>query len=152
MVRNDIACNLEFLFCTHTFNFNCFFEDFNCVFTQICCLSRVLLYLSEIELKRRWSDCMDVQAGPASLLFVYNKVRFLVLVPKYIHIIIIVTWSGVLYHVEWMMLYHLITWDAKSQGNPMVWPHPQDVILQARSSCHYICMFIIYVFLTLFWL
>ena len=30
-----------------------------------------------------------------------------------IHIIIIVTWSGVLYHVEWMRAYHWITPDAK---------------------------------------
>ena len=30
----------------------------------------------------------------------------------YIHIIIIVTWSGVLYHVEWMRSYHRITRDA----------------------------------------
>ena len=28
---------------------------------------------------------------------------------KYIHIIIIVTWSGVLYHIEWMRSYHRIT-------------------------------------------
>ena len=30
----------------------------------------------------------------------------------YIHIIIIVTWSGVLYHVEWMRSYRRITRDA----------------------------------------
>ena len=29
---------------------------------------------------------------------------------QYIHIIIIVTWSGVLYHVEWMRSYHRIQW------------------------------------------
>ena len=35
----------ELLFCTHTFNFKCFFDDFNCVFTQIRCLSRLLIKL-----------------------------------------------------------------------------------------------------------
>ena len=33
----------------------------------------------------------------------------------------------------------------------MVWPHPRDVILYARSSYFYNNMFIIYLFLTLFW-
>ena len=46
MVRNDIVCdsicNGELLFCTHTLNFNIFFDDFKCIFTQICCLSRLL--------------------------------------------------------------------------------------------------------------
>ena len=49
----------------------------------------------------------------------------------YIHNIIIVT--GVLYRVEWMRSYHQITLDA-TEGDPMVWPHPRDVILYARSS------------------
>ena len=35
---------------------------------------------------------------------------------QYIHIIIIVTWSGVLYHVKWMRSYHRITRDAKRRG------------------------------------
>ena len=52
----------------------------------------------------------------------------------YIHIIIIVTWSGVLYHVEWMRSYYGLpkTWSIK--GDPMIWPHPWDVILYTRSS------------------
>ena len=33
----------------------------------------------------------------------------------------------------------------------MVWPHPRDMILYARSSYFYNNMFIIYLFLTLFW-
>ena len=37
-----------------------------------------------------------------------------------LHIIIIVTWSGVLYRVEWMRLYHRIIWDAKCWGDPLV--------------------------------
>ena len=42
--------------------------------------------------------------------------RFSKVVHMYIHIIIIVTWSGVLYHVEWMRPYHRITRDAKRRG------------------------------------
>ena len=33
-----------------------------------------------------------------------------------IHIIIIATWSGILYHVEWMKSYHRISQDAKRRG------------------------------------
>ena len=36
------------------------------------------------------------------------------------------------------------------EGDSMVWPHPRDVILYARSSYFYNNMFIIYLFLTLF--
>ena len=36
------------------------------------------------------------------------------------------------------------------EGGPMVWPHPQDVILYARSSYFYDNMFIICLFLTFF--
>ena len=42
--------------------------------------------------------------------------------------IIIVTLSGILYSVE---------------GDPMVWPHPQNVILYARSSYYFNDMFIV---------
>ena len=55
---------------------------------------------------------------------------------------IIVTWSGVLYQVEWMRSYHWITRDA--------WPHAQDVILYTRSSYFYDNMFIICLFLTFY--
>ena len=34
----------------------------------------------------------------------------------------------------------------------MVWPHPRGVILYARSNYYYNNMFIIYPFLTLFWI
>ena len=36
------------------------------------------------------------------------------------------------------------------EGDSMVWPHPRDVILCAKSSYFYNNMFIIYLFLTLF--
>ena len=36
-------------------------------------------------------------------------------------------------------------------GDTMVWPHPREVTLYARSSYDYDNMFIIYLFLTLFW-
>ena len=36
------------------------------------------------------------------------------------------------------------------EGDPMVWPHPRDVILYARSSYYYCNMFIICLFLTFF--
>ena len=66
----------------------------------------------------------------------------------YIHIIIIVTWSGVLYHIKWMRSYHRITWDTKRRGwsNGMI--SSTKVILYARSN--YNNIFIIYLFLTLF--
>ena len=40
----------------------------------------------------------------------------------------------------------------RNEGDPMVWPHPRDAILYARSSYFYNNMFIICIFiLTLFW-
>ena len=46
----------------------------------------------------------------------------------YIQIIIIITWSGVL-------CYTIVSPEARSvEGDPMVWPHPRDVILYTRSS------------------
>ena len=36
------------------------------------------------------------------------------------------------------------------KGDPMVWPHPREVILYARSSYYYDNMFIICLFLTFF--
>ena len=36
------------------------------------------------------------------------------------------------------------------EGDPMVWPHPQDVILYARSSYYYDNMFILCLFRTFF--
>ena len=36
------------------------------------------------------------------------------------------------------------------EGDPMVWPHPRDVILYARSSYYYENMFIICLYLTFF--
>ena len=60
------------------------------------------------------------------------------------HIIIIVTWSGVQYHVSWMRPYHWITLDAtlRVSGDSMVWPHPLDVIQYARSSYYYDNMYV----------
>ena len=70
---------------------------------------------------------------------------------KFMHIIIIVTWSGVLYHVEWMRFYHRITGDVKHRAwsNGMASFRRSDT--DARSSYFYNNMFIIYLFLTLFW-
>ena len=57
---------------------------------------------------------------------VYNK-----------HIIIKVTWSGILYHISWMR--YTIGWLSTLcvSGDPMVWPHQLDVIQCARSSYYY---------------
>ena len=60
---------------------------------------------------------------------------------KYIRIIIIVTWSDLLYHVDWNV-----------SGDLMVWSRLLDVIQYARSSYCYDNIFIIYPFPTLFWL
>ena len=60
---------------------------------------------------------------------------------KYIRIIIIVTWSDLLYHVDWNV-----------SGDLTVWSRLLDVIQYARSSYCYDNIFIIYPFPTLFWL
>ena len=40
-----------------------------------------------------------------------------------------------------------LIWRTRSvEGNPMVWPHPRDVIQYARSSYYYDNMFIICLF------
>ena len=44
-----------------------------------------------------------------------------------------------------MRSYHRFTETRSIEGDPMVWPHPQDVILYARSSYYY-DMFIICIF------
>ena len=51
-----------------------------------------------------------------------------------IHIIIIVTWSSVLYHVEWMRSYHRITRDAKRRGwsNDMISSTRRDTVCQIK--------------------
>ena len=53
---------------------------------------------------------------------------------QYIHIIIIVTWSGVLYHVSWMRSYHRITRDAKRWGwsNGMASSRRRDTVRQIK--------------------
>ena len=51
---------------------------------------------------------------------------------QYIHIIIIITWSGVLYHVEWMRSYHRITRDAKLRG----WSHG----MTSSTRCDTVCL------------
>ena len=63
----------------------------------------------------------------------------------YIHIIIIVTWSGVLYHVKWIRSYHRITRDVKRQGwsNGMASTTRHTV---RQLSYYYNNMFIIYLF------
>ena len=52
-----------------------------------------------------------------------------------------------------MRPYHRITQDARSvSGDSMVWPHPIDVILYARSRYYYDNMFIICLFFRTFFL
>ena len=52
------------------------------------------------------------------------------------YIFIIVTWSGVQYHISWMRLYHWMTRDAIS-GDLMVCCNPLDLKQYARSSYYY---------------
>ena len=49
-----------------------------------------------------------------------------------------------------MRSYHPINETRSVEADPMVWPHPRDVILYARSSYYCDDMFIICLFLTLF--
>ena len=52
----------------------------------------------------------------------------------YIHIIMIVTWSDVLYHIELMRSYHRITWDAKRCGwsDGMISSTRRDTVRQIK--------------------
>ena len=77
----------ELLFCTHTFNFNCFFDDFNCVFTQIRCLSRLLHDVPpEIDItlgltivaKNDYCDSIDIAgSGIAILLLLWTTIAII---------------------------------------------------------------------------
>ena len=62
----------------------------------------------------------------------------------YIHIILIVIFSGVPYHVEWMRSYHWITQEAKRPGSS------HGMVSSTRSICYYNNMFIIYLFSEIF--
>ena len=52
----------------------------------------------------------------------------------YIHIVIIMNWSGVLYHAEWMRSWHRITQDAKRLGwsNGMTSSTRRDTVRQIK--------------------
>ena len=78
-----------------------------CMHSNFSCFRcRLLTFFSKLTFSKNLSGTL------------FSAKRF-----EYIHIIIIVTSSGVLYHVEWMRSYHQkknknISYDS------MVWPHP----------------------------
>ena len=64
----------ELFFCTHTFNFNCFFDIFNCVFTQIRCLSRLLQH-DHIILTLQWRHWACIQCAAVPFYLSHRLVR-----------------------------------------------------------------------------
>ena len=92
--------------------------------------------------------------GTHCLGSVLSRLRFCAI--WYIHITIIVTWSGVLYHMEWMRSYHRITQDGKRWGwsNGIASSTRRDTVRQIKLLLwyvYYILFQALFWFYNLFW-
>ena len=66
-----------------------------------------------MQLEEIWYICIlvlpETESWSSEGMIEKNIVKISLYHPLFIHSIITVTWSGVLYHVEWMRSYHGIT-------------------------------------------